>query len=120
MSLPTALLLRVRWPSAGDWLAVVALGLCFFGLFFAPVQYCGELHDGGARKPRPFNFPLQTMVVGALLGIEPLTKTKNRRGLHRDLWRFSALASGLAAASTREPGGADLADDWRGTMYGVL
>src|SRR3954462_9582784 len=32
--LPTALLLRVRWPPRGDWPAIAALGLCFFGLFF--------------------------------------------------------------------------------------
>jgi drug/metabolite transporter (DMT)-like permease len=31
---PTALLLRVRWPQRSDWMAVIALGLCFFGLFF--------------------------------------------------------------------------------------
>ena len=32
--LPTAVLLRVRWPPRGDWLPIAALGLCFFGLFF--------------------------------------------------------------------------------------
>src|ERR1700709_869830 len=32
--LPVALVLRVRWPPRGDWLAVAALGFCFFGLFF--------------------------------------------------------------------------------------
>src|SRR3977135_3602367 len=32
--LPVALLLRMRWPPRSDWLAVAALGLCFFGLFF--------------------------------------------------------------------------------------
>jgi drug/metabolite transporter (DMT)-like permease len=32
--LPTALFLRIRWPQRGDWSAVVALGICFFGLFF--------------------------------------------------------------------------------------
>jgi len=32
--LPTAIILRVRWPQRRDWLAVAALGLCFFGLFF--------------------------------------------------------------------------------------
>jgi len=32
--LPTAIILRVRWPQRRDWLAVAGLGLCFFGLFF--------------------------------------------------------------------------------------
>ena len=32
--LPTALVLRVRWPSRADLLPVGALGICFFGLFF--------------------------------------------------------------------------------------
>src|SRR5258708_8743337 len=32
--LPTALLLRVRWPPRRDWPAVSVLGLCFFRPFF--------------------------------------------------------------------------------------
>src|SRR5687767_1905936 len=32
--LPVALILRVKWPQRGDWLAVAALGIAFFGLFF--------------------------------------------------------------------------------------
>jgi drug/metabolite transporter (DMT)-like permease len=28
--LPTAVLLRVRWPQRGDWLPIAALGLCCF------------------------------------------------------------------------------------------
>src|SRR3979411_2301231 len=33
--LPTAFVLRVRWPPRSDWPAVAALGLCFFCFFFA-------------------------------------------------------------------------------------
>src|SRR3954452_15789898 len=32
--LPVAVLLRVRWPQRRHWPAVVAFGVCFFGLFF--------------------------------------------------------------------------------------
>src|SRR5262245_66178779 len=32
--LPTALFLGVRWPQRRDWIPVVALGICVFGIFF--------------------------------------------------------------------------------------
>src|SRR5262249_4867651 len=51
--------------------------------------------------------PLQTMVVGALLGIEPLTKRKTLGVCVAILGVFAALASGLRAA----PSGA-----WRGEL----
>ena len=51
--------------------------------------------------------PLQTMVVGALLGIEPLTKRKTAGVCIAIFGVFAALASGLAAA----PSGA-----WRGEL----
>ena len=31
--LPAALILNARWPQPSDWLAVAALGFCFFGVF---------------------------------------------------------------------------------------
>jgi drug/metabolite transporter (DMT)-like permease len=51
--------------------------------------------------------PLQTMVVGALLGIEPLTKRKSLGVGIAVFGVFAALASGLSAA----PSGA-----WRGEL----
>ena len=32
--LPVALVLKAKWPRREDWPGVMALGLCFFGLFF--------------------------------------------------------------------------------------
>src|SRR5499426_2922124 len=73
---PTALLLRVRWPQRSDWMAVVALGLCFFGLFFVLYNIAVSYTTAARASLALSTLPLQTMVVGALLGIEPLTKRK--------------------------------------------
>src|SRR5437763_7871954 len=54
--LPTAIMLRVRWPQRRDWLAVAALGLCFFGLFVVIYNI-----DVG-----------YTMPPGAILALHPL------------------------------------------------
>ena len=105
--LPTALLLRVRWPQRRDWLAVSALGLCFFGLFFVLYNIAVSYTTAARASLALSTLPLQTMVVGALLGIEPLTARKSAGVCVAVLGVFAALASGLAAA----PAGA-----WRGEL----
>jgi drug/metabolite transporter (DMT)-like permease len=74
--LPTALFLRVRWPQRNDWLAVAALGLCFFGLFFVLYNIAVSYTTAARASLALSTLPLQTMIVGALLGIEPLTGRK--------------------------------------------
>ena len=103
--LPVALALRVRWPSRQDLPSVIALGLCFFGLFF--VLYNTALgYTTAARASLALStLPLQTMIAGAFLGIEPLTARKATGVCIAMLGVFAALASGVAAA----PVGA-----WRG------
>jgi len=71
--LPTALLLRVRWPPRSDWLAVAGLGICFFGVFFILYNIAMSYTTAARASLALSTLPLQTMVVGALLGIEPLT-----------------------------------------------
>jgi drug/metabolite transporter (DMT)-like permease len=105
--LPTALLLRVRRPQRRDWLAVSALGLCFFGLFFVLYNVAMSYTTAARASLALSTLPLQTMVVGALLGIEPLTARKSAGVCVAVLGVFAALASGLAAA----PPGA-----WRGEL----
>src|SRR5262245_51798259 len=104
---PTALLLRARWPQRNDWMAVVALGLCFFGLFFVLYNIAMSYTTAARASLALSTLPLQTMVVGALLGIEPLTKRKTLGVCIAIFGVFAALASGLAAA----PAGA-----WRGEL----
>jgi drug/metabolite transporter (DMT)-like permease len=103
--LPTTLILRAKLPPRDDWLPVAALGICFFGLFF--VFYNISLgYTTAARASLALStLPVQTMVVGALLGIEPLTMRKSVGVAIAMLGVAAALASGLAAA----PEGA-----WRG------
>ena len=105
--LPTALLLRVRWPQRSDWLGVSVLGLCFFGLFFVLYNIAMSYTTAARASLALSTLPLQTMVVGALLGIEPLTTRKSVGVCVAMLGVFAALASGLSAA----PPGA-----WRGEL----
>jgi drug/metabolite transporter (DMT)-like permease len=103
--LPTALVLRVRWPQGRDVFGVAALGLAFFGLFFILYNLAVGYTTAARASLALSTLPLQTMLVGALLGIEPLTVRKSAGVAIAILGVFSALASGLAAA----PSGA-----WRG------
>jgi drug/metabolite transporter (DMT)-like permease len=98
--LPAALILKVRWPSRGDWPAVALLGLCFFGLFFVLYNIAIGYTTAARASLALATLPLQTMVVGALLGIEPLTIRKSTGVCVAFLGVIAALASGLSAAPT--------------------
>jgi drug/metabolite transporter (DMT)-like permease len=105
--LPIALLLRVRWPQRSDWLGVASLGVCYFGLFFVLYNIAVSYTTAARASLALSTLPLQTMVVGALLGIEPLTMRKVAGVVIAMLGVFAALASGL---STAPPGA------WRGEL----
>ena len=105
--LPAALILRVRWPQRADWLGVASLGVCYFGLFFVFYNIAVSYTTAARASLALSTLPLQTMVVGALLGIEPLTMRKTTGVVVGVLGVFAALASGLSAA----PPGA-----WRGEL----
>lgn len=105
--LPSALLLKVRWPPRRDWPAVAGLGLCFFGLFFVFYNIAIGFTTAARASLALATLPLHTMVVGALLGIEPLTLRKSVGVCVAVLGVIAALASGLSAA----PPGA-----WRGEL----
>ena len=98
---------KVRWPQRSDWLAVIVLGLCFFGLFFVLYNIAVSYTTAARASLALSTLPLQTMIVGALLGIEPLTKRKTVGVCVAVLGVFAALAFGLSAA----PSGA-----WRGEL----
>jgi drug/metabolite transporter (DMT)-like permease len=70
--LPIALLLRARWPMRRDWPAVAALGICFFGLFFIFYNIAVGYTTAARASLALSTLPLQTMLIGALLGAEPL------------------------------------------------
>ena len=105
--LPTAVILRVRWPQRKDWLAVISLGLCFFGLFFVLYNIAVSYTTAARASLALSTLPLQTMIVGALLRIEPLTQRKTIGVCVAIFGVFAALASGLSTA----PSGA-----WRGEL----
>ena len=105
--LPVALVLRVRWPARQDWAAVAALGFCFFGLFFIFYNIAIGYTTAARASLALSTLPLQTMVVGAVLGIEALTRRKSAGVAIAMLGVFAALVSGLSAA----PPGA-----WKGEL----
>ena len=105
--LPIALLLKVRWPPRSDWVSVAALGFCFFGLFFVLYNIAVGLTTAARASLALATLPLHTMVVGALLRIEPLTLRKTIGVCVAVFGVIAALASGLSAA----PAGA-----WRGEL----
>lgn len=105
--LPTALLLKVRWPEAKDWPAVMLLGFCFFGLFFVLYNIAIGYTTAARASLALATLPLHTMVVAALLGFEPLTLRKTAGVGVAVLGVMAALAAGLSAA----PPGA-----WRGEL----
>lgn len=105
--LPAALLLKARWPQRGDLPAVAALGFAFFGVFFVLYNIAMSYTTAARASLALATLPLHTMLVGALLGIEPLTKRKSIGVGVAVLGVFAALASGLSAA----PQGA-----WRGEL----
>lgn len=105
--LPIALLLRVKWPRRSDWLGVAALGFAFFGLFFVLYNIAIGYTTAARASLALSTLPLQTMIVGALLGIEPLTARKSAGVGIAVLGVVAALASGLSAA----PSGS-----WRGEL----
>jgi len=112
--LPVALALGVRWPQRGDWVGVALLGLIFYGLFTILYNMAIGYTTAARASLALCTLPLQTMVMGALLGVEPLTLRKACGVGIAMLGVSAALATGLAAA----PEGA-----WRGEIImagGVL
>jgi drug/metabolite transporter (DMT)-like permease len=105
--LPAALLRRARWPERRDWGYVALLGIAFFSLFFILYNIAMSFTTAARASLALATLPLQTMVVGALLGIEPLTTRKSVGVGVAVLGVVAALASGLSAA----PVGA-----WRGEL----
>src|ERR1700739_757090 len=102
-----ALVLRVRWPPRADWPSVAALGLAFFGLFFILYNIAVGYTTAARASLALSTLPLQTMLVGGILGVERLTARKASGVGLAGRGVFAALASGL---STAPPGA------WRGEL----
>jgi len=96
--LPAALALKVKWPPRRDWAAAALLGLCFFGLFFVLYNIAIGFTTAARASLALATLPLHTMVVGALLGVEPLTMRKTTGVCVAVLGVVAALATGLSAA----------------------
>lgn len=105
--LPVAIFMRAKMPPRRDLLPVAALGICFFGCFFVLYNIAVSYTTAARASLALATLPLQTMVVGALLGIEPLTKWKTTGVCIAVFGVVAALGSGLSSA----PGEA-----WRGEL----
>ena len=104
---PVAIILRARWPQRSDWPSVAGLGICFMGVFFILYNIAVGYTTAARASLALSTLPMQTMLVGALLGIEALTLRKLAGVCIAVFGVFAALASNLAAA----PQGA-----WRGEL----
>ena len=105
--LPLALLLRAQWPRRSDWAAVAGLGFMFYALFFVFYNVALSLTTVARGTLALSTLPMMTMVVGALLGIEPLS-TRKTAGV---LIAMSGVAMALASGARNAPPGA-----WRGDL----
>ncbi len=105
--LPAAILLKAKWPQREDLPAVAALGFAFFGVFFVLYNIAISYTTAARASLALATLPLSTMVVGAVLGIEPLSMRKSIGVAIAVLGVGAALASGLSSA----PPGA-----WRGEL----
>jgi drug/metabolite transporter (DMT)-like permease len=104
---PVALALRVRWPRRNDLPYVALLGFGFFGLFFILYNIAIGFTTAARASLALSTLPLQTMLVGGILGIEPLTLRKLTGVVIAVLGVFVALGSSLGAAPS---------DAWRGEV----
>jgi len=109
--MPIALAFRSRWPQRRDWLAVACLGILFFGIFMALFNLSLRYTTAARGALALSTLPLLTMVVGAVLRIEPLSARKTSGVLVAMAGVALALATGLADA----PAGA-----WRGDAIMVV
>src|SRR5579864_5110090 len=105
--LPASLLMKARLPERRDWPAVATLGLAFFGAFFILYNIAIGYTTAARASLALATLPLHTMVVAALLGVEPLTLRKTMGVGIAVLGAAAALAAGLTSA----PVGA-----WRGEL----
>jgi drug/metabolite transporter (DMT)-like permease len=103
--LPAALVLRAKWPPREDWPAVALLGLSFFGAFFILYNIALGYTTAARGALALSTLPLQTMLVGAIVRVEPLSARKSLGVAIAILGVFAALITSLSNA----PDGA-----WRG------
>lgn len=96
--LPVALIFGAKWPRREDWPGVMTLGFCFFGLFFIFYNISIGYTTAARASLALSTLPLQTMIVGALLRIEPLTIRRSLGVAVAMIGVFGALASGLPKA----------------------
>lgn len=105
--LPTALLLRAKFPPRRDLTPIAVLGFCFFGVFFVLYNIAVSFTTAARASLALSTLPLQTMLVGALFGSERLTARKTLGVCVAVFGVFAALGAGLSSA----PDGA-----WKGEM----
>jgi drug/metabolite transporter (DMT)-like permease len=105
--LPLALLTKSRWPQGRDWIAVVLLGILFFFAFSVLFNLAYTFTTAARGALTLSTMPLTTMLVGAALGVEPITTRKTLGVLIAMAGVFLALMLGLSGA----PAGA-----WRGEL----
>src|SRR5262249_59677559 len=96
--LPIALIIKSRWPSGRDWIAVALLGILFFFAFSVLFNLAYSYTTAARGALTLSTMPLTTMLVGAALGIERISPRKTLGVLIAIAGVFLALILGLSAA----------------------
>jgi len=105
--LPLALLVRPKWPTRADWPAVAGLGFLFYAVFFVFYNLALSYTTAARGTLALSTLPLMTMLVGAILRIEPLSWRKSI-GV---LLAMGGVVLALTASVKAAPDGA-----WRGDL----
>jgi len=108
--LPIALWWKSRWPRGRDWIGVIGLGILFFGLCQTLFNWALGFTTAARGALAMSTLPLLTMLVGAALGVERLTRRKSLGVSVAVAGTALALVTGL----TQAPSGA-----WRGDLIMV-
>ena len=108
--LPLALRHRRCWPRLAEFGPIIGLGLLYFALF--PILFNASLiYTTAARGSLALStLPVLTMLVGAMLRVEPLTRRKSIGVALATLGVTVALLTNLSAAPE---------DAWRGDLLMV-
>src|SRR5215472_15751712 len=96
--LPIALAMKSRWPRGRDWIAVALLGILFFFAFSVLFNLAYSYTTAARGALTLSTMPLTTMLVGAALGVEKITRRKCVGVLVAVAGVFFALMFGLTGA----------------------
>jgi drug/metabolite transporter (DMT)-like permease len=87
-----------KWPVRADWAGIAALGILFFALYPIVFNFALMFTTAAHAALALSTIPLLSMVIGAAIGVEPLTGRKTAGVLVAMVGITMALLQGLRSA----------------------